>query len=324
MASSVLDWTSTVANSGFTNPDFVAADLDGQRASNGVAGDSLRIAIDDAPADYNETNSGNTVVLSVRALEIGTVVREKQAVITLVDSSNNPIQDSGSNNITFTTELTSSNTLYNSSAFTLADNYASTAVDGWQIRCEITEGSGMPDSASVDVDYLKVTLDYDVSGAAYSITGAVAVAVTIGATMAFNQNPSIAGAVTVPITIASGLDYTFIREIAGDVTVPITVSSGMAYNRNADLTGAVTVPITIASGMVFAHAYELAGDVTVPISIDGVMDYTLNASITGAVTVPIMSRRAWTTPGTRRSRATSPSRSRLPRTSRSGGRSPEP
>lgn len=163
MATTSLEWTSTTVNNGFTDPDNVAT-ADDSRATAGVAADDLRIALDNSPGDYSDTNSGNTVTLTVQARTQGTINRQKQLVLTLTDSSGTAIQDSGASNITFTTsDLTGSDADYTSSAFTLADNYTGTNVDGWELAAAVTEGGGMPDSATVEIDYLAVSvLDYDI------------------------------------------------------------------------------------------------------------------------------------------------------------------
>ena len=166
-----LEFTGVVTNSGFTNPADVAVSND-TRATEGDKNDFIIVDVDNAPGDYGDTNSGNTVVLKVEGRHSsGTPSRAKSFTIELLDSSNVAINDSSSNPITFTTlDLTDTDATQSSGVFTLADNYLAADVDGWRLRITSNEGGGMADSITTEIDFLRLTLDYDVAAAGQTLT----------------------------------------------------------------------------------------------------------------------------------------------------------
>lgn len=171
MANTDLNYTSTVSATGWTNPGNVASSND-TRATDGTPAEAITIEIDNAPGDYNNTNTGNTVTLRVEARTQGSVSRPKQITFDLLDSSNNAVLDSGSSAITFSTgNLTATDATYTSSAFTLANNYTSSNVDGWRLRATVTEGGGMADTATVEIDLMNLTLSYAVAGTTHDVSG---------------------------------------------------------------------------------------------------------------------------------------------------------
>lgn len=144
---SATGWTgATVANLSSSND---------VRATDGVAGESIDGQLTDSPGDFG---SMNTIQLRVEARVVGTVQRQKTILVELLDSGDTVLTS-------FTTgNLTSSDVEYSGSATSRSDSAA--VIDGYQYRVTVQEGGGMPDTATVEIDYIRFTLDYNIGGGA--------------------------------------------------------------------------------------------------------------------------------------------------------------
>lgn len=243
MAVQRLTYQSTVSATGWTGAGNVASS-DDVRATDGVAGEILDINLADAPGDYHDTNSGNTVQLRVEARTVGTNVRTKQITLDLLDSGGSAVLDSGGAAITFSTgDLTASDAVYESGLITLPDNYTAANVDGWRLRATVTEGGGMPDSATVEIDEMSVNLDYDlapsgVSGSGGGIIGTLAAVGVAAALITGSGSPSLpglsaSGAGTAENTLTRTTVGLLVRRVANDATNPMSAGDWEAQ-ANAD------------------------------------------------------------------------------------------
>lgn len=122
------------------------------RATNGVAGDVFVVTLDDVPGDFGSQNS---ITISIEARHLGLFVnREKQIQFDLLDSANNVLQSTSTGNITGETDV-----VYTSAVLERTDSAA--VINGYKIRATVTEGGGMPDDATIEVDHVYATLDYN-------------------------------------------------------------------------------------------------------------------------------------------------------------------
>lgn len=195
MANLDLEFTGVVTNSGFTNPADVATSND-TRATGGDKNDFIIIDIDNAPGDYEDSNSGNFVILRIEGRHsAGTPTRVKQFRVELLDSSNVAVDDASSNPIQFTTfDLTDTDVDESSGLFTLPDNYLAADIDGWRLRLTSLEGGGMGDSITTEADWLRLVLDYSTAPPNQTLTPAPM-------TAAFNvPTPTVAKG---PLTLAA-------------------------------------------------------------------------------------------------------------------------
>lgn len=151
MATIELTASSIIAATGWTGATTTNLRLsDDTRATDGDPGELIHAELTDSTVDFDAQNS---VILRVEARVVGTVSRDKQLTVELLDSGDNLLES-------FTTDiLTASDVLYSSSTFTRSDSAA--VIDGYRIRATVIEGNGMPDSAKVEIDQLRVTLDYN-------------------------------------------------------------------------------------------------------------------------------------------------------------------
>ena len=159
MATTELEVTSVIAATGWTGATVANLDTsDDNRATNGEAGEFINTEIDNSPGDFGSQNS---VTLHVEARHQGTISRTQQVLLELRDSGDLVLE-------TFDTgDITASDVVYNSSAFSRADNAA--AIDGYRLRATITEGGGMPSDETVEIDHMWATLDYNVGWGGISI-----------------------------------------------------------------------------------------------------------------------------------------------------------
>lgn len=168
MATVDLLYNGLISNTGWVNVADVQTSND-VRATSGDKGDTFIIDLDPSPTDYAGTNSGNTLTLKIEARVTGAISRTRNLQVELVDAANVAVTDSGGSAIQFTTaDITSTTDAdFVSGTFTLADDYLETSVDDWRLRLTSLEGGGMADSATIEIDFLRATLDYDVgTGAA--------------------------------------------------------------------------------------------------------------------------------------------------------------
>jgi len=168
MALQDLTYSSVVSNTGWVSVANVDTSND-VRATSGDKGDTFVLALTNAPTDYADTNSGNTLTLKIEARVTGAISRTRNLLVELVDAANVAGTDSGGSAIQFTTALITSTTDadFVSSTFTLPDNFSAARVDGLRLRLTSLEGGGMADSSTIEIDFLRATLDYDVgTGAA--------------------------------------------------------------------------------------------------------------------------------------------------------------
>lgn len=141
---SATGWTgATVANLSTSND---------VRATDGVAGELILAQLDNSPANFSSQNS---ITLHIEARRQGTINRDKTILVELLDSGGTTLES-------FTTAvLGAGDVTYNSSAFSRTDSAAT--IDGYQIRATVQEGGGMPDTATVEIDRIWTTLDYNAS-----------------------------------------------------------------------------------------------------------------------------------------------------------------
>jgi hypothetical protein len=159
MATQTLDVSSIISSTGWTGATVGSLSAsDDSRATGGTADELISAELDDSPGDFDSQNS---IQLHVEARTQGSVSRAKQLTIELLDSGDNVLQSFSTGN------LTGSDDAYSSSAFSRADSQA--VIDGYRIRATVTESGGMADSATVEIDRLWTTLDYDI--AVETVTG---------------------------------------------------------------------------------------------------------------------------------------------------------
>jgi hypothetical protein len=276
MATTALAWTSTTVNNGATNPDNVQSS-DDSRATAMVAGEDIRIALANSPADYNDTNSGNTVTLQVEARTQGSINRAKQVVLTLTNSSGTTITDSGGADITFTTsDLTGSDATYTSSAFTLANNYTAANVDGWELKAAITEGGGMPDSATVEIDLLRVSeLQYDVT--ANNFTQQCDATATGTATL-------VRKTATIEAATATGT-ATLVRKTTTTKASTATATASLTKKTATTKAASATGTASLVTGLKFLHTAAATAVGTATLSTLITYRTTLAAAATGTATL---------------------------------------
>lgn len=154
MATSNLHPSSVDSATGWTGATVANLDTsDDSRATDGTATELIQGQLDNAPGDFG---SMNTIQLTVEARRQGTVNRDKTILVELLNSVGTVLES-------FTTSvLTASDALYSSSAFSRSDSLAT--IDGYQYRCTVQEGGGMPDSATVEIDLIEFILDYNIAG----------------------------------------------------------------------------------------------------------------------------------------------------------------
>lgn len=122
-------------------------------ASDGTAGEFIEGQLTNTPADFGDlVTSGHYE--SVIARRVGATSRDKFVTFEILDSADNVL-------VTGTTLALSTLFSQTQRSFT-NNNYTKSDIDGWKYRLTVTEGGGMPDSATVDIDYYLVFLQYNV------------------------------------------------------------------------------------------------------------------------------------------------------------------
>lgn len=151
MATAELEVTSVIVATGWTGATVANLNTSNDaRATNGEATELISCEIDNAPGGFT---SMNNVTLHFEARNQGTISREQRVTIELRNSSETILETHGP------IAVTSSDVVYNSSARTRSDS--STVIDGWRLRVTITEGGGMAEDETVEIDHMWVTLDYN-------------------------------------------------------------------------------------------------------------------------------------------------------------------
>ncbi|HEX9660264.1 MAG TPA: hypothetical protein VGA18_08180, partial [Rhodothermales bacterium] len=188
MATQQLDVSSIISATGWTGATVGNLSTSNDaRATGGTAGEIISSELDDVPGDFD---SQNTIQLHVEARTQGSVSRAKQLTIELLDSGDNVLQTFSAGNLTGTDDT------YNSTAFTRSDSQ--TTIDGYRIRATVTESGGMADSATVEIDRLWTTLDYDIAVETVAGSGSpqAATATAEGAGLTVNEGSGVPQAAT--------------------------------------------------------------------------------------------------------------------------------
>jgi hypothetical protein len=181
------DVTSIIAATGWTGATVANLSTSNDaRATDGVAGELISAELDDSPGDFGSLNS---VTLHVEARFVGTVTRAKSVLVELLDSGDNILESFN------TGTITASDVAYDSTAFSRSD--AASVIDGYRLRCTVQEAGGMADSATVEIDRMWITLDYDVAAA--EATGTAVAGLAFGA--------AAAGAIAIVASAAAGLVF---------------------------------------------------------------------------------------------------------------------
>lgn len=129
------------------------------RATDGIAGEFLLFQLLDVPADFDSLNS---VTIKVEARVVGTVNRPKTLTMSIENSVGTVFESLAISN------LTATDAVYSSAA--LPRSYTATEINGWWLRAAVTEGGGMPDSATVEIDRMWVEIDYTAIAANLDLT----------------------------------------------------------------------------------------------------------------------------------------------------------
>lgn len=209
MATTELEVTGVLSSTGWTGATVANLSTDNDvRATDGVAGEVISTDITDAPGDFTGQNS---VTLHVSGRRQGTVVRDKTILVELLNSSDTVLES-------FTTAvLGASDAQYDSSALTRSDSQAT--IDGYRLRCTVQEGGGMPDSATVEIDHMWVTLEY-------STASVFEEAITLAVQGDLTPAP---GLVFEPASnFAATLAETLAPELAIPAALTISVQAGIA------------------------------------------------------------------------------------------------
>lgn len=151
MATQDLEVSAVLSSTGWTAATVAnLSSSNDARATDGVAAELISVDIDNAPGDFGSLNS---VTIRAEARVVGSVNRVKNLLIELRDSSDTLLE-------TFTGgTIGATDSVFASSAFTRSD--ALSVVNGYRIRVTVEEGGGMPDSATVEIDHIQATIDYD-------------------------------------------------------------------------------------------------------------------------------------------------------------------
>ena len=156
MATVDLQVTSVISSTGWVADSSFPSDLqtsDDSRATNGEAGELINCELDNVPGDFG---SMNNVTLHVESRNQGTIGRTQDQDVELLDGADLQLE------IFNTGNLTASDVVYNSTAFTRTDNAA--AINAWRLRVTAQEGGGMAEDETQEIDHMWVTLDYNVAG----------------------------------------------------------------------------------------------------------------------------------------------------------------
>ena len=158
-----LNPSSIISATGWTGASVANLSAsDDVRATDGRPGEVISAELDDAPGEFD---SLNTVRLRFEARAVGTVSRDKGVIFELLDGSDNVLQTFNLGNII----NLDSDTPYTSVAFPRSDALA--VVNAYRARLTVTEGPGMADSATVEIDRIWVEIDYNEAAEAVSGSG---------------------------------------------------------------------------------------------------------------------------------------------------------
>jgi hypothetical protein len=142
---------------------------DDVRATGGTVAEFIRAALDDTPSDFDVVNGD--VVLHVEARTLGTVSRAKTVLLELLDSVGTVLGSGSSGTLSGTDS---------SHQITISGRTdAKAAVDGWRYRLTVQEGGGMADTATVEVDQIRLVVNYAVDTG--GTTGTADIPLAIGA-----------------------------------------------------------------------------------------------------------------------------------------------
>lgn len=283
------------SNSGWETPTVTAVQTSNNtNIQQGVAGDTIIYTLDDVPTDFGSENS---VTLNVECRVSASPTRQKQLTVALLDASNNVLETFSTGNIA------TSDTLYSSSAFTRSD--ADTAINAYKIRLTVTESGGMGDSVYVLVDFIYVTLDYNVSertgslsktlaNATSSASGAVDITGSLSKTLS-NTTSSASGVADIDGSLSKTLGDTTssgagqVGSAAGNLSVTLgDMSSTASGEVSVDGASSKTLEDTTSSS---SGAVDVSGSVAatladMSLSASGTVDLTGSATPTlGAMTV---------------------------------------
>jgi len=158
MATIDLEVAGLISSTGWSFDTGGVGDLqtsDDNRATDGQKGEVLICTLDDVPGDFG---SMNDVTLHVEGGRPAAGDRVMSFRVVLHDALG-----AGDLEEFTTADLTTTETIYDSSAFTRSDS--ATIIDRWSLQVHVLEGGGMPGGDDTSrVDHMWVTLDYNVSG----------------------------------------------------------------------------------------------------------------------------------------------------------------
>ena len=260
MATIDLKINSVTAATGWTNATVASlASVDGNVASGGTAGELIDGSLDNPPS-----GSSNTITLKVWAGTSGTINRQKQVEVDLYIGD--PAAGGSLIRTFVTSNLTSTITQYSDTAFDVS-GYSTAQLNSLYVRLTVTEGGGMPDSASVNIDAFAGTLDY---------TGAVDVTVPVTTVSGTGQVGDVTVDLVTPVDVTTvfATGQTGDPTVTGDANVPVTTVLGTGQ------VGDVTVSISISAPVTGVSATGQLGDETVSISVT---ESTTGESATGQV-----------------------------------------
>ena len=241
MATIDRDVTSIIAATGWTGATVANLSTSNDvRATDGTAAEFISAELDNSPADFGSLNS---VTLKVEARTVGTVSRAKTVLVELLDSANNILQS-------FTTAtLGGADSTEVSSAFSRSD--AASVIDGYRLRCTVQEGGGMADTATVEIDRMWITLDYNVAANVTASPGTGLLTAT-----------GFAAAVIIGTVVSPGVGVVTATGFAPTVSVSVSKLETLTDNFDDNSLDSGKWSVTAGGGTVTEQnqRLELAGD----------------------------------------------------------------
>lgn len=156
MASIDLEVSGVVSATGWTGATQAnLSSSNDARATDGDPAEVIKADIDNAPGDYD---TGNHVNLHVEWRLNGTANRAKNLLMELRSSDGLTLHASYT-----TPSVTSQATDRTDVSGNLTLNLSVADLNSAQLWATVQEGGGMPDSAKVEIDHMKVILDYNVA-----------------------------------------------------------------------------------------------------------------------------------------------------------------
>lgn len=214
----------------------------------GTAGSTWTANLADAPADFANVTNNSSAVITIAAVVVGNANRAKAITVELFYSNGIPM------GVFNSPDLSSNESIFTSPLDPLTSGLLKSDIDSMYYTVTVTEGGGMPDSATVSIDFISFGISYDqaASATASGAVGALTASAFTG-TATGTADVDVSGTINSLLASPVSASFTTSSTAAGLISSLLASSPSASGSGSAASAGLITgLSVRGADGSAYA------------------------------------------------------------------------